>query len=337
MGFFLKAADLLSRKIRLNQIAGNMSNLLSLASGSLTTTTREISGKLTFKSEEKNGFWDKIYNAGKTALGWVWGLVKWAGVSITKIVGICFVLGQALWNFDWNQTDESLQKGIDSAGIELASVWGEVGGNVIGTLFAMALGYGIATFIPVIGPAVAWSAVIATFGDRAPEILDELGDAIYATGKYLGRWALNNSYILVRNLIKKMFPNNKTLQQWGNGQRWTISEWIEGGVESIQDPALRAFTESALEGAWEGFVETGFVFARNLDDALAQAKMNKKEILGNDVTPSLELDPQSGEKIYFPPQPTTLAKQQILTNITTFRQVRNRDIGFFSGEPIKEE
>lgn len=354
MGINFAAISKLSSKIRINQIAGKFDNFLkppddksdgifstvsdafNFLQGKPAPDTRKIGTDLVFNDKaESSGLINRIFNMAGNAMGFLVSGLKWLTFSAVDCLGWLLAGWRALVNFDWNMTDQQINAGLHSASLNLAALWGGAFGEVFGTMTAIGIGYGISVAIPVIGPGVAKAIVWEVFQEQWPELFSSIKNALVESTKYCLYWAAAKSYIALRNILKKAFP--QTFANWGSGERWTLSEWWENKVESISNEHLQVFTEEFFEEGFEKFIEVGFIFARKMDDHIAAAKTTKQVITGNTILTRLDLDPETNERFFYPQQPAESLKKQILSDITTFRQVRNRDIGYFTGEPIEEE
>ena len=351
MGFLLSKSKLLSRKLRVNQVAQNFDDLLGDTSA--TDTVRKISSAIKFvdETDTEGNIIDRIFNIAKGTFGLISGLIKTISISASYIVGALRASYNFIINFDFNASDTALKAQINNNNLVLSATWGGFVGEVLGTGSALLAGYGLTvaiggainTFIPIAGAVLtkelAKGVLLETLGERIPELIDSLKFAIKNSASLLAKNSAINSFITLRNILKRVFPDNERIQRWGEGERWTIAEAFEETIEQVTgNELIDVAIEEGAEEFEEAFWETGFLFARNLDDAREQAKINKEQILGQNIPETtIELDPDSNEKIVIPDQPTLLAKQQILTEISQFRRIRNRDIGFFTGEPTKEE
>lgn len=371
MPFQIEEISLPSRSIRSNQTSQQFGNMLDsfnfLTARQIENTVgqtvglgidtllglgiRQINSGITFGDEFDNegGILGKLWKAVDGVFGCLAGLVKAISFSASQLVGWIKGGWNFLVNFDWNASDETLINQMKNANLTLASVWGGFVGEVLGTGAAIGVGYlltigigaGLNIVLPGLGalltPTLARAVAFDTLKERLPEIWDTLTFALYQTASVVLKNLATSSYILIRRALKNLFPEQ--LANWGNGERWTIAEsfgnWIEDvtGIDWINTAA-----EEAAEEFDEAFWETGFVFAHNLDEALRQAQLAKEEILGKTIPQvTIELDPDSNEKMILPDQPSNLAKMQVLNEINTFRKVRNRDIGYFTGEKVIEE
>ncbi len=367
MAFKLEEDGLLSRVLRANQIAQQFEDLLDPAKffemkardavlGEdanellFNSSTREIESGINFgKNDDQGSFIEKAFKFGEKAVGFLVNLVKAITFSASQAWGWIRGAWNFLVNFDWNASDATLKEQMRQANLTLAAVWGGFVGEVFGTAAAIGVGYlitvgigaGLNLLLPGLGslltPSLARAVALDTLKERLPELFDSLKFALYQTAAIFLKNLATSSYIAIRKALKALFPEQ--LKNWGNGERWTIAEAFENWIENVTGIEwINVAAEEAAEEFDEAFWETGFVYAHNLDEAIAQAKLTKEEILGQEIPQvTIELDPDTNEKLLLPNQPSTLAQQQVLTEISQFRRIRNRDIGYFTGEKLVEE
>lgn len=349
MGFLLESTELLSRKLRINQIAQKFDDLLDNTES--TDIVRKVSNGIKFIDEKDNGgnIINKIWNIGSGIAGLLMAFVKGIVFSASAILSWIRNGWNFLINFDWNASDQSLITQMENNNQQLAAAWGGFLGQVLGTAAALVVGEmlvigigGVLNFvIPGLGaaltPELARLVSIETIKERLPELLDELGFALTQTGAVVLKNIAIGSYIGIRNLLKSIFPEQ--LKNWGTGDRWTIAEKLDDFFDGATgNQMIDTALEEGYEEFGESFWETGFVYAHLLDDELAKIRETREAVLGQQIPQvTIELDPDSNEKMIIPNQPSNLAQLQVLNDINTFRKIRNRDIGYFSGEPIKEE
>lgn len=358
MALTLKPKELLSRVIRTN--LSNAKSGKGLLAATLEAAKPRIIGKPT---EEGNIFvrlakwvfsglggfigWaiGALWNA---ALSLTWGTVK---LTFTSAWGIIVGAAQALWQFDWNASDESLKASIANQNIALAAVWGGVAGSSFGWLAGIGVGYGVSLVVPVIGGALLARSIAATVGKEAlEELAASFTAAIRITVRTLAKSAITNAYISFRQMVKRM--DQKTLEkflgkdaanaiknQWGNkgGPNASIANFVDNKVESIKNKALSAFVEEFLEESWDSFVEAGFIVAQELDAAIAQNKLSTQKQLGTERTLTLQPDDRlKGEVLTFANVPQNLLMPAVQQTINTHRMVSNRDIGQFVGALVED-
>ena len=349
MGFLLETAELLSRKLRINQIAQNFDNLLENTDA--TDMVRTISSGIEFidDQDDEGNIIDKLWNIGEGIVGLLVTFVKGITFSATAILGWIRNGWNFLVNFDWNASDASLITQMEDNNQELAAAWGGFCGQVLGTaaaiiageMLVIGIGGALNFILPGLGvlltPQLARMVSLETIKERLPELMEELGFALTQTGAVVLKNLAIGSYIGIRNLLKSMFPEK--LKNWGTGERWTIAEKLEDLFDGATgNQMLDTAIEEGYEEFGEAFWETGFVYARLLDDELAKQREMATAVLGETIPQvTIQLDPDSSEQLILPNQPSNLAQTQVLTNIATFRQIRNRDIGYFSGERVEEE
>jgi hypothetical protein len=100
MGFLLETAELLSRKLRINQIAQNFDNLLENTDA--TDMVRTISSGIEFidDQDDEGNIIDKLWNIGEGIVGLLVTFVKGITFSATAILGWIRNGWNFLVNFD---------------------------------------------------------------------------------------------------------------------------------------------------------------------------------------------------------------------------------------------
>ncbi len=57
----------------------------------------------------------------------------------------------------------------------------------------------------------------------------------------------------------------------------SLAKFVEAKIESITDPKMRAFIESAYEEFWESCAEASLVVANSLDSFIALQRQYRRE------------------------------------------------------------
>ncbi|OKH47299.1 hypothetical protein NIES2101_23970 [Calothrix sp. HK-06] len=297
--------------------------------------------------DDQGGVLGWLWNGGKRIVGW---LLQEAGkilsFSLSALWGWITSTVQFIWNFDWNVTDKTLDQQIKSKFDNLGSLLGGTLGNLVGYL----------------GCGVVPGAVVFSFNEPLGayilgQVSEELKDEFLANlsslvrftfisaTQYLIMWSFKN----VRKFIKSnvsffqdLFGEGagNAIKAWGSegSKPWSFAIATNKAVESIPNTFVKNFVEEFLEEAWDGCVEAGYVVANSVDSFLAAEKLKKQEVpaVGKmtyvEVKPDRSLDHQ---RIVLA-GPQKLLETQIVSTLTNYQQMQDKDIGTFVGNPTDD-
>ena len=222
------------------------------------------------------------------------GLLTQIGVLITLSMLFTFVIGtiQILYNFNWQETDEDLDKEIKASYEGLAGLTGALLGKSLGYLVCGALP-GATAFAFNKGVAAAIFEELSEEGKE--EVLGHLSALANATFRAFATAQIKKQFKSARRYLKKKpnHPLSKILRQkmgekgfkeWGSksGQSFTLANAVEERVENIKDPRLRNFTEQFLEEFSEGCVEAGYIVVNTIESQMAAQRIMSKRQAGID-------------------------------------------------------
>jgi len=334
-------------------LAISKSSLLSRVtrSGILQGAVRNLDLDYSFaeSSQNNSSIVQRVFNLGGRALGFLWGIVRGINITATGIYGWLVSVSSSISQFDWNASDTELQATIQQRNIALAAIWGGTAGTIAGQLVPIAIGAGIALAIPVIGGAALATAVIAA---SAPEALEEIfgsiRTSISATVATIAQNLVTSGYINLRRFIKGLpYDTLKAVvgenfanwikNTWGSesAPRMTLADGLENKIESVQNPYLRAFTEEAVDEFFDNFIESGFIVAQSLDQAIAEAKAAKVQSEGKQRTVSIQPDDRIAFSLPLTGSEEAI-KTQIQSHINSYRQIASKDVGQIVGQPVEE-
>lgn len=307
-------------------------------------------------TDDNGGFLDKIWNFGKSVVGFLWKaaitLVKGITFSAKAIFGWLVRVKEAIWTFNWQATDSELQLQIDAANVQIWSAWGGVIGRGIGWLAAITIGAGIAILVPVVGGTALAAAVVAnTLPEAVEDLMGEITGAIGVTLAAVSTKAVLSGYIKLRRAIRGFVRGldlsglgetgakiQNAINSWGQrpGVTWTFEEATSDAIEGIDSLGLQAFTENLLEESWDSFVEGGYIVADTIDKAyemnLALKGKREKVVLYPDAENQNESIILYGNADEVP--------AQALQALSTHQLIANRDVGYFdipdTDTPLKE-
>lgn len=350
---------LLSRTIRSNAAQGRqgLNMLTGRGAGTPGASAIRTIGSLTKPAPKPKagGFWSFLWDKGSQFVGFLakkaWQFVSF---SFTSVWGWMVNQAERLKSFNWNATDEELKRMIEGSNVALAARWGSVAGQTVGWVAGIAIGYGIAYAVPVIGGA-ALARLVAT--KAGIEALDEITTGLFGAIGATVTTTINNNlirgYMALRNGIKSrpkeqleaIFGKDGAeaiKNQWGKagGLDYSFNASMERTIEAIKNPALKAFLDSFLEESWDSFVEAGFVIAAELDSAYSQSKQASVKALGSSRTVEITLDKEAPasnkENLKIITMPQKMIQQEIQRTVNTFRMIHNRDVGLVMGMPVEE-
>lgn len=223
------------------------------------------------------------------------GLLTQIGILLTLTALFTFVITtiQVLYNFNWLQSDEDIEKEIKAAYDSLYGLTGELLGTALGYLVCGALP-GVTAFAFNKGVA---AAIFEELGEEArSELLDQLSVLANATFRAFVTAQMKKQFKSARRYLKKK-PNHplskilrekmgeKGFKEWGDksGQSFTLANHVESKVENIKDPRLRNFTEEFLSGLSEGCTRAGYIVVETTETQLAAQRMMQRRQSGIDV------------------------------------------------------
>jgi hypothetical protein len=348
----LTSAKLLSRRIRKNSLGGRTGTAILTPPDSGTNLSNrrvlDLGARFSKSGKDTNWFW----NGGKIFFNWISKAIDFIGFSAATIWSWCISAIEQIKAFNWNETDENLEKQFKTAEIQVASLWGGVFGNLAGGLLAVAVGAGVGLIVPVIGGALLAKTIAAQVAkDRLEEWLGMLRNAIVTTVAIYAQQVPVRLYIGYRRflknapkeLLRKIYSEetvNFIKNEWGTqgAPRLSFNSKMNEAVESIQDPRLQAFVEEFLEEAWDSFVEGGYVAAQTIDDFWQQQKEQKEKIFGDNKTVIIQPDVNNdSETIVLQNIPKQLAMPTIQQTINNARLLQNRDVGTVVAQSLEEK
>jgi hypothetical protein len=342
--------------------------------GKLDIVLNTLGSRITRKSIGQDGIrrleegkdtstWNNFLASSFTGLGKVlgWALEKIIApfLATTATTIWSWIVGGTtyLLNFDFNATDEDMEKRLEQ--LELA-LYGQLG-ELVGTT----LGWAICGYLPGLtllkfNEALAWHILKEVNEEALDEILGELGSFAVFVRNWQSQKFFTRMYCAVRALIKNAanessdtlaggfielffnkFPNlKKAAKTWGNkgSQPWTISRAIEDAVEKIPNEKFREFLENALESLGDSCVEAGYIVAGSIDAWHYQQKLNKNQVLGEEKTVEIILNRDIKDEPYKETVIISgrehLVRPTIVQTMATYQLLNNKDIGVFIGETI---
>lgn len=260
-----------------------------------------------------NGWWGRLFANTAT------GIFNWGMQQLTKLV-----------TFDFNQSDKQLLSLMNAQGNRLAALWGGLAGQALGWTVSIAVGYGVALVIPVIGGATLAKAVTAGAKlEAGKDVGSGFVNTIVQTLTSIGEFALVGSYFLARSALNRG-------KEWegGNGV-WSMSALFENAVNLIPLEWVRTFINSAVDSATDSFWEGGIIIAQELDNAFEKAKADREAQRGKRRTVKLKPDRRTAETFILEGDQLDL-EEDILATMNNYRLIANRDVGQIVGMPAED-
>jgi hypothetical protein len=130
---------------------------------------------------------------------------------------------------------------------------------------------------------------------------------------------------------------NKTIDNWGTGESWSIAKAVENKIESIPNEFWRNFTEEAFEEGSEACIEAGFAVAGGIDAYLAQQQMTNNSVLGSDRAVEITPDRSAPDERIILAGPEAVLRPAVVQVMATHQLLGNRDVGvLINGTPVDE-
>jgi len=240
----------------------------------------------------------------------VWnGFSRFGGFLVSKVIstlvsGVSFTLSliwstivslaQFIFTFNWNASDQDLDRQISSG---INSLGGMLGGTLGSAMGWLACGVLPGTVIFAFNEPMG-AYVLKEVGEEA---LEELAGNVanlvrmtFITGaKATVTWLYKNIRRIWRepdsNFVKRLKSQGMNTQQIQKqlaerNKPWSLAMKLEETVEAIPNEFLRNFVEEFLEESAEACIEAGYVVANSVDSFIAQQKLANDGMLGEEKT-----------------------------------------------------
>lgn len=273
-------------------------------------------------------------------------------INFKKIWGWIVSAFHYLWTFDWQQTDEELDK-------QIAAMWLRVEERMFG-LIGRSMGYLLCGAVP--GAAIAtFNMPMAAYlmyklGDEAVEdMLDEINSFFQLAGRAalqsmflkafqsvrkLVKWA--NKVPGVRQFLNKVGIDNKKIDEWGEDKNksWSFSKALNDRIEKIPSERLQNNIEEFIDEFSDACIESGYVLASGLDEYLGLDGVNQGvfDLFGSEREVAYQPNKEVPGEQFLLRGKTEFIKNQMTTLANTSQLVGNRDIGLIlpSGSQFDE-
>lgn len=286
MGISLNLANL---KSRITRLASTSNSGIRIFASNANAAIQHAS------EEEATNFWDGLKRFGASIISALTWQPDWVKFSFSKITSF-FVTGiQQLLHFNWNASDEELDKQIEQTNIAIATARGQLRGTVAAELIC----------------GVLPSATIAVFNEAlALHVLEEVGEqaageiAAQATvlirltlektvkQTFIGifknfRSILRPAAIGFAQLLKEAGVIDQEAVDKANKKRnepWTIAGTIQDTADRIESPVQRAEYTAFWDQFGSECIHAGFVVAGAIDSYFIEQKIQQNATQGDEHT-----------------------------------------------------
>ncbi|MFB8788654.1 MAG: hypothetical protein U7123_07325 [Potamolinea sp.] len=320
---------------------------LTLNIGSLKATGLRIIRKLAFnfsgrpQTNSDGGILGAAWNWLTGAVGWLFSAIgNIFSFTLTTLWGWLVKTTAFLWNFNWNITDEGIDKSIEANFNSLAARIGEASGEAVGTIVGAGL---LGGTLFLFNPNVARQAIANAAPEIADEIISNLSAIMKGCGQTLTQSAILWGYKNIRALLKEsptvisaiLGPDGvEASKKWGEkgAEPWSFALQYEKWLDTLGDGWERNFVENFLEGLAEGIVEGGFILASEYDQ-IKRMQSQRQEILGQRRTVEVRYDRDIPEERIVVRGREELIRNSLPQQLATYNMLRNRDVGQWVGLP----
>lgn len=323
MGITLTRDSLLSRAVRSRITGSGLTRVLNIAPA-LASNQDDSSGS-------GGGIVQRIFGGlfswGQRFAGFLSAIIKGVSFTASGIFSMLVSVATELSTFDWAASDNEINGMIKGNNLAIASTWGGLVGSGLGWTVGIGIGYGISVLCPVIGSAKLAQLIS---GKVALEALEEVGatavSTLQTTAALTGKSLLLAGYKRFRRLLGKNPPDS--------APSWTIAGKFEEKIEGIKNEYLRAFVENAADEFFDSFVESGYIFAYELDAQLAAARAANAG--GIERTVRITPDKRTPGESLILVGPEEKLKQDVQIVLNQHRLIHNRDVGQIIGQPAED-
>lgn len=312
---------------------------LALPLGTLRSRTKaiEIKAKRTVANvgQGLKGILQKIARFA----GWAFGQIcKFFNLSFDRLWDIIVEGYFAIKYFDWNATDEALQKQMEANNQRILNVGAEALGEQLGFGTVRLANFFLGRFLGSKGKEKAAKIKVPVLSARVGLALAEEGEeeAVAGLRRFLTTTLtaqISNAFIasVLWARRNKLFGLESITKAQSNG---SIHQKIEEKIQQLPE-WMRQPVENFIEGFEDGIIEAGYVVATTIDDHVAAMRYAQRSGFKRTV----EVKPQKGseEKLKFVGTQTEVKEQMQLTVYGTYPLIENRDIGEYFGNPIEEQ
>lgn len=295
------------------------------------------------------GFLGGLFKIG----GWIIGKIfQGIGFTFSAIASLIKGTIAYIYNFNWNATDEELDTQLRQLTNQIAGQIGGTFGNLAGHLICgIVPAAGIMYFNEPLGLYLLKEA-----GEEAfDEFLGNMGMLVQSSARLLLRSLLVGAFKGTRRLIKGFLRDpsspqsqfasqvlgegfHSAVSRWGEkgSKPWSFRSAVEEWIDNIENPALQNFTEEFYEELLDGCGEAFYVIAQGLDSWVLQQKIAQNNVFGSEKAVEITFDRENPDDKLVLVGNEHLVKQNIIQTMTYHSMIRDRDMGFFMGETVRE-
>lgn len=249
--------------------------------------------------QKPESIWDGLARiAGSIVSGIVAAFKIVASINWTKIWSAIVSASLFILNFNWNVSDDDLDKQIKGAEAAIAGAKGALAGA--------SLGFAICGIIPtatiaVFNEAMALHILKELGEDAAEEIASAVANLIKLQLRQMLRKGFTALYKNFRHLLRpaalgvaQLLVNAGILDQdsvdkanKNRNEPWSFASALENTIENIKDPNEQQYAEEFWEELGEACIEAGYIVAGGIDSYLAQQRLASASILGSTTVVSI--------------------------------------------------
>jgi hypothetical protein len=306
MGLTLdRASELVSRAAR-----------AKVGSTGLRTFIRSKAGKLDTSSGGIGGIIQWVFNAALGFTGWIckifWDLVsKAVSWTFTALWGAFTSAVSFIWHFNWNQSDEDLDKSLKSAWDSFGGQLGGLAGRAAGSLIVLSGGVALFCFNEALG-----LHVLRAVGEEAlDELISSAVPVLQSIRNLIGRWLFQNAYKSIRDymganpdsfyetnaqLVERQIRGEITQAQREEIQKkrdalkaerkpWSFASAFEEWIETFPEGFIRNFVEEFFEEGFEAINELGYIAFSAVDGHIASHRIGAQVASGSNVSAGVQV------------------------------------------------
>jgi hypothetical protein len=324
MGFSITRDSLQSIQAR-RSVTGNSTGLRTIRSASVAVTTQY-------------GFLSSIIRGIGSLAGFISNGLQTVLASIeftaTNILGWFKEGFDYLWEFNFQVTDNAIDKQIEGLFNSIQTRVFGILGKQIGSIVAIGIGGAIAFYI---NPVLARLLLTNVADDFFLQLINDIKGLLLLMAKQALTAGFLTLFKSTRSFIRKAYKNPqlralsekvgidpKVIDQWGQKKdaEWSFAETKRQAIENIKDDQLQNFVEEFTEEFADGFWDTAFNMA-NVWDQLHLQSVERGSAQTLIYQPNRAVD---SERIYLHGTPDQLQSQVVTINASRVL-LDNRDIG----------
>ena len=210
---------------------------------------------------------------------WLWlaqaGAATFTAAMLPSMVNWIADKVQQIWEFDWNTTDEDLEREVQAAFDAIYGILGESAGKILGQACGAIPGL-ITVWVK---PRLLLQVREALGQEALSQMIDSLYTITNWSKQVFGKWLFSAAYSNGRKLVKWVVRNSAwvqdiigerltkaILESWGEkgSKPWTFAQQYEKMIDSIKNEKTKAFVENMFEAFFESCYESSLVWAESV-------------------------------------------------------------------------